>query len=80
MEKRLKKQRNRLFLKVTLILLAVWLTVSATYCAIRLYSEKNDIQRQSLSDFAYIKQIVASGIGYNSIIDALVTAYVAAES
>ena len=71
MEKRLKKQRNRLFLKVTLILLAVWLTVSATYCAIRLYSEKNDIQRQSLSDFAYIKQIVASGIGYNSIIDAI---------
>ena len=71
MEKRLKKQRNRLFLKVTLILLAVWLAVSATYCAIRLYSEKNSVQQQELSDFAYTKQIVASGIGYNNILNAL---------
>ena len=38
MEQKLKRQRNRLFLRVTLILLAVWLVVSATYCAIRLYS------------------------------------------
>ena len=31
MEKRLKRERNRLFLRVILILLAVWLTVSAVF-------------------------------------------------
>ena len=72
MEKRLKKQRNRLFLRVTLILLAVWLTVSATYCVIRLYSEKNSVQQQELSDFAYTKQIIASGMGFNSMINAVI--------
>ena len=71
MEKRLKKQRNRLFLRVTLILLAVWLAVSATYCGIRIYSEKNNVQQQELSNFTYTKQIIASGMGYNNILNAV---------
>ena len=44
MEHRLKQQRNKLFLRITLILLVVWLAVSATYCVIRLRSEKTDMQ------------------------------------
>lgn len=57
MEKRLKKQRNRLLLRVTLILLAVWLAVSATYCVIRLHTEKTDMQNRVLSDLSQAKHI-----------------------
>ena len=57
MEQRLKKQRGRLFLRVALILFAVWLATSATYCVIRLGNEKTDMQRRALSDMSRAKQI-----------------------
>lgn len=55
METRLKQQRNRLFLRVTLIITAVWLTVSAIFCVIRLYNEKIDAQNRELANFSYAK-------------------------
>ena len=58
MERRLKKQRNRLFLRVTLILLTVWIAVSATYCVIRLNSEKAELQSGTFSDLSYAKQMI----------------------
>ena len=60
MEQRLKKQRNRLFLKVSLILFAVWLVVSATYCVIRFYSEKSDVQSRELEFLSNVKQEVSN--------------------
>lgn len=52
MEQRLKKQRNRLFLRIALIMTAVWLIASAAYCAIRLNSEKATVQNRELAGFA----------------------------
>ena len=40
MEKRMKRERNKLFLRILLILLAVWLTVSAVFVAVRLNVEE----------------------------------------
>ena len=71
MEKRLKKQRNKLFLRVALILLAVWLAVSATYCDIRLHSEKTEMQNRVLSDMSRAKQIISisdRGVSTQSVI------------
>lgn len=59
MEQKLKQQRNKLFLRITLILLIVWLAVSATYCVIRLHSEKMDVQNRMLSNFSYAKQMLS---------------------
>ena len=56
MDKRLKQQRRRLFLRVTLILSAVWLAVSATYCAICLYNEKNGALDRHMALFSYAQQ------------------------
>lgn len=52
MEQRLKKQRNKLFLRIALIMLAVWLVASAAYCAIRLNSEKATVQNRESASFA----------------------------
>ena len=59
MEQRLKHQRNKLFLRITLILLVVWLAVSATYCIIRLHSEKTDMQNQVIAHFSEAKQYLS---------------------
>ena len=56
MEQRLKKQRGRLIMRVTLILFAVWLAVSATYCVIRLRKEKSDLRSDTLSALSKAKQ------------------------
>ncbi len=63
MEQRLKKQRNRLFLRVTLILLAVWLVVSSAYCIILTYSEKNSVQNRMLSNLSYVKNRISEVAG-----------------
>ena len=60
MEERLKQRRNRLFLRVTLILLAVWLVLSATYCVIRLLGEKTNAQNRLLANVSYAKQYLSS--------------------
>ena len=62
MEQRLKKQRNRLFLRVSLILIAVWLTVSATYCVIRLNAEDADVQNRELANLSYAKQQMSTAV------------------
>ena len=59
MEKRLKKQRNRLFLRVMLVLFAVFIAVSAAYCVIRLHSEKTDMQNQALADLSNAERILS---------------------
>ena len=56
MEKRFKKQRNKLFLLVALILTGVFLVVTATYCAIRLYSEKSNVQDREYAAFSQIQR------------------------
>ncbi len=69
MEQRLKKQRGRLILRVTLILFAVWMAVSATYCVIRLRREKSDLQSDTLSALSKAKQILSlseMGMGTSS--------------
>ncbi len=61
MEQKLKKQRRRLIMRVTLILVVVWLAVSVTYCAIRFHNEKTDMQNSTLSDISYAKQMLTIG-------------------
>ncbi|MBQ9901201.1 MAG: HAMP domain-containing histidine kinase [Clostridia bacterium] len=56
MEQRLKKQRRRLIMRITLILSVVWLAVSATYCVVRLRREKSDLQSDALSALSRAKQ------------------------
>lgn len=63
MEAKLKKQRNKLFLRVILILLAVWLTISAVFCVIRLNIEKTNAYNQELSDISLAKQVLTLGNG-----------------
>ena len=65
MEERLKRDRNRLFFRIILILLAVWLTVSAVFCAVRLNMEKVNIQSKELSNLNQIKQLII--VGYNNL-------------
>ena len=61
MEQRLKKERNQLLLRIILILLAVWLAVSAVFCAVRLNTEKVNIQNDELSKLNRIKRFVIVG-------------------
>ena len=44
MEKKLKKQKRKLIFRVSIILFAVWLAVSAVYGIIRFNSEKQKIK------------------------------------
>ena len=61
MEKQLKKQRNKIFLRIALILFAVWLAVSASYCAFCLYLAKTDIQKNELANLSYAKSTLSTG-------------------
>ena len=49
MDKQLKKQRNKIFMRVSLVLLAVWLLVSAFYISFCLYNEYTNSQNAVLS-------------------------------
>ena len=44
MEKKLKAQKRKLIFRVSIILFAVWLVVSAVYSVIRFNSEKQKIK------------------------------------
>ncbi len=48
MEERLKRERNRLFLRIILILLAVWLTVSACSKSVMLWYSLSLRERRML--------------------------------
>ena len=58
MEKRLKRERNKLFLRVLLILMAVWLAVSAVFCAVRLNVEEMNVQNSELAKLSQFKKLV----------------------
>lgn len=53
MEKRLKKERNKLFLRVILIILAVWLTVSTVFFFVRLNIERINTQNREIENLSY---------------------------
>ena len=61
MEQRLKKERNRLILRVTLIMLAIWLTLSGVFCVVRLSNEKVDVQKNELADLSHFMQLMTVG-------------------
>lgn len=63
MEERLKKQRNRLLLRIILMMAAVWLTVSAVFCGIRLYMEKANVQKDELASLSQAKQLLTVSNG-----------------
>jgi Osmosensitive K+ channel histidine kinase len=59
MEQRLRKQRNRLFFRITLIALAVWLAISVTYVIIRVHSEKANLQNRTTANLSDAKRILS---------------------
>ncbi len=79
MEAKLKKQKKRLLLRVVLILFAVWISVSAAFCTILLYSEKNKVQNNELANLSYEEQQISEATHsynyyeyvYNSLTDFL---------
>ncbi len=52
MEKRLKKERNKLYRRITLIMTAVWLTVSTVFCAVFLNVQKYKLQSEELTNLS----------------------------
>lgn len=63
MEKRLKHERNKLFLRIIIILSAVWLTVSLVFFGVRLSVEKVNIQNSELAELSVSKQLLTVGNG-----------------
>lgn len=61
MEKRLKKERNKLCRRIIIILFAVWVAVSALFCAIRLNMEKTNIQSRELAELSNKMQLLSLG-------------------
>ena len=75
MEERLKRQRRRLLLRVILIITAVWLSVSAVFCAVRLNNEKANIKNRENSKLAYAKQLMSVGNGSFKAVDRVFIEY-----
>lgn len=71
MEKRMKHQRNRLIWRVTLIMLAAWLLVSAAFGVLRLNTQKEDWQKKMLGHISTVQYSVSygsmSGAGINAL-------------
>ena len=63
MEKRLKHERNKLFLRIIVIIFAVWLTVSSVFCGVRLSIEKVSVQNNELAELSVSKQLLTVGNG-----------------
>ncbi len=59
MEVKLRQQRNRLFLRIILILLAMWTVIYTAYCAIVLHNEKNRVQNNELTTLSYAEQLIS---------------------
>lgn len=73
MEKQLKKERNRLFVRIILIMLAVWLIISAVFCAVRLNIEKTNTQNQLLESLSTKKKMLSIGsVDYDIIGQAII--------
>ena len=69
MEKQLKQQRNRLFVRVCIILSAVFIVLSVSYSAVCLNIEKSRVQNRELANLSYAKQILTSNAGTSGISD-----------
>lgn len=63
MEIKLKKQRRRLIIRISAILLSVWLIISAVYFCVRLNVEKDSIQRNVSITMLLIEQTIDSNSG-----------------
>ena len=60
---KLKKQRRRLIIRISAILLSVWLIISAVYFCVRLNVEKDSIQRNVSITMLLIEQTIDSNSG-----------------
>jgi len=69
MEKQLKQQRKRLFIRVCITLCALCIVLSAAYCAVCLNIEKSRVQNRELANLSYAKQILTSSAGTSGISD-----------
>ncbi len=70
MEQKLKRQRNRLFRRITWILLAVWIVVSVIYSTIMLSGENLNLQNQELATLSAAKQRLTAGMRQDNMIRA----------
>lgn len=61
MEEKLKKQRNKLFRRIILIMLSIWVTLSAVFCIIRLNTEKANAQSRELENLSHFKYLLSIG-------------------
>lgn len=66
---KMKKQRKSITVKITSILLAVWLIVSAVFCVIALNAEKQEQITKSHNDYVRLVESIASfsGMSYNEM-------------
>ncbi len=69
MEKHLKKERNKLYLRITLIMLAVWIAVSSVFCVVYLNVQKDKIQSDEMLNLSVFSQFVSIGLSDNANID-----------
>ncbi len=60
MDKEFKKQRDKIFLRVSLVLIAVWLLVSASYITFCLYSQYTNAQNTVLSKQANLERVFSN--------------------
>lgn len=69
MEQRLKQQRNKLYCRIILIAASAWIVISAAYCIICMYSEKNSVQNRELAALSYTKQRLNMELDDNNLYD-----------
>ncbi len=69
MEKKLRKQRKNIIIKITAVLFAVWLIVSVVFCTITLTAEKQEQITKSHNDYTYLADSISSfsGMSYNEM-------------
>ncbi len=69
MEQRLKKERNRLFLRIILIITAVWLSVTLAFCAVTMVVEVEMVKSSGLSGFSQLAQMIMLSNGEFSVME-----------
>ncbi len=69
MEKKLKKQRKNIIIKITAVLFAVWLIVSVVFSVITIYTEKNTQLTNASTDFHNMinRASAGNGLSYNLV-------------
>ena len=69
MKQRLKQQSGNLFRRIIPIIASVWIVISAAYCVICLFGEKNSIQNRELSRISNTKQRLRMELDDNDLND-----------